>query len=78
MSPIGPSVVEKPPPSEISPVDCSSTSTVTTVRSGALPWVLVTSTFLKKPRFWMRCFERRIFAVLNASPSTSRNSRRTT
>ena len=49
MSASGPSLVEKPSPRESSPVDCSSTSTVTTVLSGAEPAALVTSTFLKKP-----------------------------
>ena len=58
MSASGPSVVEKPRPSDNSPVDCSSTSTLITVRSGAEPGLLATSTFLKKPRFLMRSFER--------------------
>ena len=73
MSASGPSLVENPTPSDNSPVDCSSTSTVTTVLSGAEPWLLVTSTFLKKPRFLMRSLERCSLLVLNASPSTRRN-----
>src|SRR5213078_3185413 len=74
----GPSVVEKPRPTDNSPVDCSSISVLITVRSGAEPGLLLTSTFLKNPRFLTRSFERCILLVLKASPSTSRNSRRTT
>ena len=51
-------------PKDSSPVDCSSTSAVTTVLSGADPGLLVTSTFLKKPRFLMRCCERCILVAV--------------
>jgi len=58
------SCVEKPAPTEISPVDFSSTSTLMTVLSGALPATLLTSAFLKKPRPWMRWRERCSLAAL--------------
>ena len=59
MSASGPSEVEKPTPNDSSPVDFSSTLILITILSGAVPGSVVTSTFLKKPRFRMRCFERR-------------------
>ena len=77
-SPKRPSCEEMPAPKLSSPVGTSVTSTVSTERSGALPSLVRISTLSKKPRFRMRCRERRIRAELKASPSTSRNSRRIT
>ena len=52
MSASGPSVVEKPTPSDSSPVDCSSTSTVTTVLSGAEPGLVGHLDFLEEAKIF--------------------------
>ena len=59
-------------------MDFSTTATLITVLSGALPGTSSTLTFSKKSRRCMRSLERRNLAELKASPSTRRNSRRMT
>ena len=68
MSPSTPSADETPAPKLSSPVGTSLTSTVRIERSGAEPSLVLMSTLSKKPRFVMRCRERRIRAELKASP----------
>ncbi|MNE30606.1 hypothetical protein D3C80_1241330 [compost metagenome] len=68
----------KPAPTDSSPVGCSSTVTLTTLRSGALPRVSSILTSLKKPRPRRLLRERSTSARLKASPSPTINSRRIT
>ena len=57
------------------PVDFSSTAILMTLLSGALPGELSISTFLKKSKSFILLNVSDILEVLNASPSTRRNSR---
>ena len=66
---MGPTDDEKPAPIEIEPVDFSSTSTLMTALSGALPGLCSIFTFAKKPRLSKRFFDRRSLDELKASPS---------
>ena len=74
----GPSWDENPAPSDISPVDFSSTDTLMIVLSFALPGMLSTFAFEKKPRFLILRRALLNLETLNASPSNKSNSRRIT
>ena len=56
----------------------STTLVLMITLSGALPCTVLTSTFRRSRDCAARCCERRSRAVLKASPSASRNSRRIT
>ena len=76
--PSGPSAVEKPAPNESSPVDCSSTLTSTTVRSGRAALQRLDIHLAEEAEILNPLPRAPELGALKASPSTTRNSRRIT